>query len=110
MADKMRLLTQAEVAERLRVSVRTVARLRADGELPYLPGRPVRIAESDLGDYLERRKRWLRTRPIASRRTFASRGTEAATGSCAGQSETATAGPERERIRAALRIARLRSR
>lgn len=48
------LLTQVEVAERLRKTVKTVARLRAQGQLAYLPGRPVLIAEDELERYLRR--------------------------------------------------------
>jgi excisionase family DNA binding protein len=52
----IRLLTQQEVAAVLRVSERTVARLRADGKLPAIPGRPVKIDERDLFAYIERSK------------------------------------------------------
>ena len=38
--------TAAEVAVMLRVSVKTVDRLRKTGQLPYLPGRPVTIARA----------------------------------------------------------------
>lgn len=51
------LVTQTEAAAILRVSVRTVARLRAAGELPYLPGRPVRIETADIDRYIQRCKR-----------------------------------------------------
>lgn len=64
------LVTQAEAAELLRVSVRTVARLRAAGELPFLPGRPVRIDTADLERYIERCKR-------SSKRTGAGSGRSA---------------------------------
>lgn len=47
------LLLQSEVAEILRVSDRTVARLRAEGKLPFLPGRPVRIRQTDLMKYID---------------------------------------------------------
>lgn len=50
------LLTEAEVAERLRCSQSTVKRLRRQG-LAYLPGRPVKIAECDLVAFLDERKR-----------------------------------------------------
>lgn len=49
----MKLLTQAEVAERLRCSEDKVKRLRLAGKLRYLPGRPVLIDEADLESYLE---------------------------------------------------------
>lgn len=40
---EVKLLTQEEVAKVLRRSVRSVARLRAAGELGWLPGAPVMI-------------------------------------------------------------------
>ncbi|MEF2549275.1 helix-turn-helix domain-containing protein [Aurantimonas sp. E1-2-R+4] len=48
------ILTQVEAAKRLNCSPRVVARLRAAGKLTYIPGRPVRIVEADLVDYIER--------------------------------------------------------
>lgn len=48
-----RLLLQSEVAERLRCGDSTVKRLRMAGKLPYIPGRPVKIRESDLLAYIE---------------------------------------------------------
>jgi excisionase family DNA binding protein len=48
-----RFLLREEVAERLRCSYSTVKRLCRDGELAYLPGRPVKIRESDLAAYIE---------------------------------------------------------
>ncbi|MFD1982586.1 helix-turn-helix domain-containing protein [Mesorhizobium newzealandense] len=59
------LLTQEEVAERLRCSVSKVKRLRVTGALAYLPGRPVMIEEADLEEYLERLKRKAKP-PIAA--------------------------------------------
>lgn len=50
----MKFITQDEVAERLRVSVKTVERLRKQGKLRYLPGRPVKIPEDDLDAYVRR--------------------------------------------------------
>jgi excisionase family DNA binding protein len=52
-----KLLTEPEVAEILRCSPYTVARLRKAGKLPYLPGRPVLIDEADLLAYIEDKKR-----------------------------------------------------
>lgn len=49
------LLTQQEVAARLRRSVASIARLRRAGELAYLPGSPVMIPASEVDDYLERK-------------------------------------------------------
>lgn len=54
MGVELKILTQAEAAERLGCSPRAVARLRAAGKLAYIPGRPVRIDEADLVDYMER--------------------------------------------------------
>ncbi|API60585.1 hypothetical protein BSL82_15880 [Tardibacter chloracetimidivorans] len=51
----MRLLTQADVALVLKVSVKTISRLRQAGELPYIPGKPVLIREADLEKYVERK-------------------------------------------------------
>ena len=51
----VRFLTQEEVAKLLRKSVKTVARLRQSGELAWLPGSPVLIAETEVSAYLERR-------------------------------------------------------
>ena len=53
MAMKHKLLLQSEVAQRLGCSTTTVKRLRLSGELPYIPGRPVKIDEKDLDAYLE---------------------------------------------------------
>ena len=47
------LLTQEEVAQRLRCSPTTVKRLRSEGKLAYLPGRPVKIDERELERYIE---------------------------------------------------------
>lgn len=47
------LLTQKEVSERLRCSTSKIKRLRLDGKLAYLPGRPVLVRESDLNAYIE---------------------------------------------------------
>ena len=49
----MTLLTQEEVARMLRRSVRAIARLRATGELPFLPGRPVLMRQVDIENYIE---------------------------------------------------------
>jgi excisionase family DNA binding protein len=58
----MEILTQAEVAFRLGVSPRTVARLRAAGELAFLPGRPVRVRVAEVDRWIlaqEARGKWL---------------------------------------------------
>lgn len=47
------LLTEAEVAERLRCSCEKIKRLRLSGKLSYLPGRPVLVDEKDLNAFLE---------------------------------------------------------
>lgn len=51
------MLTEAEVAQRLRCSASKVKRLRLSGVLPYLPGRPVLVVLSDLENYIESQKR-----------------------------------------------------
>lgn len=48
-----KLLTEPEAAEFLRCSTAKIKRLRLKGMLPFYPGRPVLIAESDLIEYLE---------------------------------------------------------
>lgn len=53
----MKFLTEAEAAEILRCSTSKIKRLRLGGELSYIPGRPVLIAETDLLAYLEEVKR-----------------------------------------------------
>lgn len=52
----MKFRTEPEVADILRCSTSKVKRLRLSGALPYIPGRPVLIAEEDLAEYLERLK------------------------------------------------------
>lgn len=49
------LMTQQEVAARLRRSVKSIARLREAGELAYLPGSPIMIPASEVDDYLARK-------------------------------------------------------
>ena len=49
------LRLQEEVAQALRRSVRSVARLRTAGELAWLPGSPIMIQKTELTEYLERR-------------------------------------------------------
>lgn len=84
--------SQADVARHLGVSVRTVARLRAAGELPWVPGRPVRIAWLAVKAYAEKVERTgcesQRPAVPASALTHALRSTEAAYGKFAGQSST----------------------
>lgn len=53
----MKFLTEPEAAEILRCSTSKIKRLRLGGVLPYYPGRPVLIAESDLQAYLDELKR-----------------------------------------------------
>lgn len=52
-----RLLTEGEVAERLRCSTSKIKRLRLAGKLVYLPGRPVLVAEDDLDAFISSQKR-----------------------------------------------------
>src|SRR4029077_123078 len=52
-ASSMRLLlTQNEAAKLLHCSLKKVARLRAAGAFPWIPGRPPLIAEEDLTQWL----------------------------------------------------------
>lgn len=53
----VKLLTEPEVAEILRVSTTTVKRLRAAGKLAYLPGWRVLIDSADLDAYIQNSKR-----------------------------------------------------
>ena len=67
--DRLNLLTKAEAAELLRVSVDTVERLIRGGQLPaYRIGKAVtRIDEGDVLAYLESRRmkvRSLQSRPV----------------------------------------------
>lgn len=48
-----RFLTEPEVAEILRCSTSKVKRLRLGGKLPYLPGRPLLVRQSDLNDFID---------------------------------------------------------
>lgn len=110
------LLTQAEVADLLRCSERTVRRLRLSGELPGIEGRPVLYRRAAVQEYIARRE----AAPPAERRkkqtwtTFLKPGSK----SIPGRGTTKSGGPtvmkaderERELIRAARQIALLRSR
>jgi excisionase family DNA binding protein len=49
------LLTEAEVAERLRCSVSKIRKLRYDGRMAFIPGRPVLVLEREVEAY-ERRQ------------------------------------------------------
>jgi hypothetical protein len=51
-----RFLTDEEVAERLRCTVRGVRRLRLLGRLRYVPGRPPHVDVADLEAYIEEAK------------------------------------------------------
>lgn len=51
------LLTEDEVAARLRCSRSKVRRLRLSGRLTYLPGKPPMVDEADLEAFIEREKR-----------------------------------------------------
>ena len=66
---EVRFLTQEEVAQLLRRSVASVARLRRAGELAWLPGSPILIPETELNDYLERKMVKRRTREQPPART-----------------------------------------
>jgi excisionase family DNA binding protein len=57
-AEHSDLLTKAEAAERLRVSASTVDRLRAQGEIAWVPvGRQVRFRPEAVADYVTRAER-----------------------------------------------------
>ena len=65
------LLTETEVAQRLRCSASKVKRLRLSGDLPYIAGRPVLIDEADLAAWLDGQKlrAQLRSAPATCGRT-----------------------------------------
>lgn len=63
----MNLLTQTEVAALLRCSTSKVGRLRREGAIPYLPGRPALIDLADVLAYVERMK--AQSRLLAARKT-----------------------------------------
>lgn len=49
----MTMLTESQVADRLRCSRAAVKNLRLSGKLPYIARRPPLIAEADLDAYLQ---------------------------------------------------------
>ncbi|WP_421936346.1 helix-turn-helix domain-containing protein [Phenylobacterium sp.] len=51
----LKLLTEREAAELLRLSLRQVQKLRRDGHLPHQPGPPYRYLQEDLEQYVRRR-------------------------------------------------------
>tara|TARA_R110002153_G_scaffold80035_3_gene203894 strand:- start:9 stop:305 length:297 start_codon:yes stop_codon:yes gene_type:complete len=54
----MKLLTQKDVAKMLNKSEDHVKRLRLAGKIPFIPGRPVLMDETDVLNYLKRAKQW----------------------------------------------------
>jgi hypothetical protein len=98
------LLTQEDAALQLRVSVKTIQRLRATGALRCIPGRPILIRQSVLDDWLRRRE----TEPWKPKVKPASSATGQGIGKSAGPSETKTDVPAHALIRAAQQIAVLR--
>ena len=60
------LLLEREAAERLRISRWAVRALRLSGELPYLPGRPIRIDERDLDAYIDRLRRKVEAKALVA--------------------------------------------
>jgi excisionase family DNA binding protein len=54
--DLTRLLTRADLSERLQISKRTISRMLSSGELPRPAkiGRLVRWRESDIAQFIER--------------------------------------------------------
>ncbi|WP_424360986.1 helix-turn-helix domain-containing protein [Methylocystis parvus] len=68
-----RLLTESDVARMLRCSSLKVRKLRREGALAFIAGRPVLIAEADLLAYLDAikvraraRKSWIKKRLAAA--------------------------------------------
>lgn len=53
------MLTKAEVAQRLQVSIKTIERWMASGDLPvHRFGKSVRISTADFGAFLDKRRKW----------------------------------------------------
>ena len=53
------LCTKKEVAKQLQVSSKTISRLIAQGQLPFIPiGHSIRIQKTDVFAFLERQKRY----------------------------------------------------
>ncbi len=62
------LLTETEVAERLRCSVSKVRKLRYDGRLAFIPGRPVLVTDAAFAAFLEvEEQRRARARPMSKK-------------------------------------------
>lgn len=51
--DTSLLLTQEEAAAMMRKSIRSVTRMRKQGLLRFIPGRPIRIATEDVKQLVE---------------------------------------------------------
>lgn len=100
-------LTQTEVGKVLRVSVCSVARLRRQGLLPYVPGRPVLVPEDGLENYLKQ-KETRKCIPNASKTRNCGETPERVIMKSVGLNAGETEHIERERIRAALKIKALR--
>lgn len=47
------ILTQQEVAAILKCSISKIVRLRRDGRIAFLPGRPVKFLETDLQQFID---------------------------------------------------------
>ncbi|RYE07040.1 MAG: DNA-binding protein [Hyphomicrobiales bacterium] len=53
------MLTKAEVAQRLQVSIKTIERWMASGDLPvHRFGKSVRISTADFRAFLDKRRKW----------------------------------------------------
>lgn len=102
------LLTDLEVAAMLRCSAGKVARLRREGRLPSMGGRPALTLERDVYRYIEEEKekqKCKRKRAVKPRQPQGSNGTGADIGKSGGQ--TATLPPDalaRKAILAGQRI------
>jgi excisionase family DNA binding protein len=65
LAEDLDFLTKAEAAEKLRVSPSTVDRLRAQGEIAWVPvGRQIRFRAEALADYVKRSERRVASEPV----------------------------------------------
>jgi hypothetical protein len=58
------LLTDHEMAAYLRKTKTTIQRMRLQGGLPYIPGRPPLVSKADFLKYIESLKQTKKTEPV----------------------------------------------
>jgi hypothetical protein len=69
----VKIHTQAEAAAILRVSITTITRIRQSGQIAFIPGRPVKITDAALNEYIKGTETWHdpTTAPISTPRKTA---------------------------------------